>query len=834
MKIKNHNEELSSMREECQSALTELDDTNSTLQDVRKKMMNLSGKLESNRVKAQKQLAKYEESCADFIHFEELLLEKNSDLSEMVKHLQKQLNCKEANPCDLLQTMEGRQYSSEIRSLYYQLLADQVPLTKITTTIKAILGTFVPSVDVKQLRLPSEGCAGYMRRQELKTVSMVHKATTIAEQASVGCHLNSDGTTKFQKKIQGVAMNGMTLSVNEVPNGCTESIIEDISAELKKLREIAHSLKIPNADKINWTLIVSSTSDSAATQKRFNRLLEERKEEDEKLFGPADYDDVIDVIENFCAMHLGVNLRKAFLSGVKKAFPSDVSTNRREYNRTDTFVHEFCKLFGRHGVPEYGCGASAFSDYLQIMRNEDCYYQNCIKISLDRQVGSRYFVTTSNAGKAFFLRDAALTFLQYTGKESGNALEQEVFRKLNNPIELSQLKADAIMFCHVYADIVMLAKSNDLNKSAFDMHQHYYELQLYLEKIVENPQIAMNQSFEVFPSEKRLYGSEKTNHRTHLKYLPVMQRLFTEDEWDSSLLFPLFSAGAAEMKLKLCAYASNQLPGGIYWEPEPEIKSVLKKLKPNNDLCESMLGLNDHLATVIPNMLQLTRSNLIEVKKNRTMEWYRQIPKEAKHSVTDLAIKRRVQVMKEFQEENVRRDKIRQDKLVQENRRLQAIKKKNAEEAEKLSKIHLITSSEELRSTLSEIDLMSITLPKKRERKRNVLREQIRVRKKLLKQQIKITLTENGRQRCLSDIENELSTFLDSENSSICNPECLVNKHILHRFEYEGKLTWYSGYVLSYNHVTDLHELSYDSEEDHCHFNLMEDLINGDLKIVNK
>ncbi len=30
------------------------------------------------------------------------------------------------------------------------------------------------------------------------------------------------------------------------------------------------------------------------------------------------------------------------------------------------FVHEFCKLLGKHGVPEYGLGSLAFPDFLQL------------------------------------------------------------------------------------------------------------------------------------------------------------------------------------------------------------------------------------------------------------------------------------------------------------------------------------------------------------------------------------------------------------------------------------------------------------------------------------
>ena len=55
-------------------------------------------------------------------------------------------------------------------------------------------------------------------------------------------------------------------------------------------------------------------------------------------------------------MHLGVNLRKAFLDVLKTIeFDSrgPQMSERREYHQTDTLVLEFCKLFGWHGVPEY-------------------------------------------------------------------------------------------------------------------------------------------------------------------------------------------------------------------------------------------------------------------------------------------------------------------------------------------------------------------------------------------------------------------------------------------------------------------------------------------------
>ena len=65
----------------------------------------------------------------------------------------------------------------------------------------------------------------------------------------------------------------------------------------------------------------------------------------------------------------------------------------------------------------------------------------------------------------------------------------------------------------------------------------------------------------------------------------------------------------------------------------------MRQLHPNNDLCESILGLNDYLVTALPNMTQQTRSNLTEVKKNKTIGWLESLsPKEQEH-ITRLAVK---------------------------------------------------------------------------------------------------------------------------------------------------------------------------------------------------
>lgn len=97
----------------------------------------------------------------------------------------------------------------------------------------------------------------------------------------------------------------------------------------------------------------------------------------------------------------------------------------------------------------------------------------------------------------------------------------------------------------------------------------------------------------------------------------ITDHLFTIPESEMCALKEAVIIGVSAMLDKLCSYAQNQLPGGIYWEPEQSIKDVLSRLKPTNDVTESVLGLNDSLTSAIPNLHQTARSNLVLVKKKQ-------------------------------------------------------------------------------------------------------------------------------------------------------------------------------------------------------------------------
>ena len=264
MKVAKSDKFMSKLQDKLDLMAQELKSTASQLRDATQRLEIT----EKQGITASRQLAKvrkaYDVLQDDFMHTElekEKVEEDNKNLRDKITSLEDEIEmCAVSENVDFsFETKTGKQYSPTIRKLYYTLLADQVPPGKIATIIRSVLKCFVPDVDASSLKLPASRCAGYMRREELKTVSMAHKASILSEDLQAGKKTtHTDGTTKNQRKLNGTAFNGIVLSVNEVQDGTAETVIREIEKELEKLRIAARQLNLPNANSINWSLFSSS------------------------------------------------------------------------------------------------------------------------------------------------------------------------------------------------------------------------------------------------------------------------------------------------------------------------------------------------------------------------------------------------------------------------------------------------------------------------------------------------------------------------------------------------------------------------------------------------
>lgn len=204
----------------------------------------------------------------------------------------------------------------------------------------------------------------------------------------------------------------------------------------------------------------------------------------------------------------------------------------------------------------------------------------------------------------------------------------------------------------------------------------------------------------------------------------------------------------------------------------------------------------------------MSKSNLVQARKNRTTKWLDTLPNDQQCAIIDLARKNRRQLKEDYQRPEDDRRKFRQEKMIREKNHRDALQKRTAEEQERLSKIHVVTSVEELTSVLSEIDEESISTAKKGQKKRAPLKEQIKIRKTVYQESINIPFTTKRKQRALSVIIREFSIYL--RRLSYCNgtqsvasrtytSDTLVGRTVMHRFEVEKEEKWFVGFIISYN-----------------------------------
>ena len=92
------------------------------------------------------------------------------------------------------------------------------------------------------------------------------------------------------------------------------------------------------------------------------------------------------------------------------------------------------------------------------------------------------------------------------------------------------------------------------------------------------------------------------------------------------------------------------------------------------------------------------------------------LPEEKQEEVLDLAVKRRLTVAKECKEYNEELSEKRRKQMLEEHSKKMALLKKAQEERDKLSHLHIITSSDELSQCIQRIDDENCSSSKKKKK----------------------------------------------------------------------------------------------------------------------
>ena len=147
----------------------------------------------------------------------------------------------------------------------------------------------------------------------------------------------------------------------------------------------------------------------------------------------------------------------------------------------------------------------------------------------------------------------------------------------------------------------------------------------------------------------------------------------------------------------------------------------------------------------------------IILQKNKTVKWLDELPDDQQLTIIDLAVKKREAVNLESRQMSEHIALQRKERMIQSHKRKEVLRRKLELEKNQLSQIHLITSSEELHNAIEKIENESMTATKKKKEVKTLLSHQVKIRKKLLGQDIQIKFSHSGRQHPLSEIIQELS-----------------------------------------------------------------------------
>ncbi|KAK3096973.1 hypothetical protein FSP39_005288 [Pinctada imbricata] len=541
--------------------------------------------------------------------------------------------------------------------------------------------------------------------------------------------------------------------------------------------------------------IRNTMSDRAATEMKFNSLLESYREEilPEVVRDWEDLNDddkrVIGRLNNFfCGLHSLVHIAevadKAILQTETTNFDGNIpkhgsSFSKKTESGTTRLIRTACKAFSYQGDPKSGCHGP-FMSFIKEFLTEN----NFQSLPLTPFKGNRFNILFHNAGVIYLFHKKMTDFLKDHG---------------SNPWVLFDLKVDFFVAgCKALGLVCKLITTplwnliEKKNIHIFDMNDCYLKLTTFLEDAANNVDNFM--SGNLLP-----FGDD-----TNIKRDKIYEELVCASEHDADTSTILHVVLPAIAKLTK-AHFKDHLPGGIYENPDTQKRKETMSVAKHNKFSESVFAYLDSLMRHKPHIKTLSAEAYIMFAMNRTSKWLEEKDDETVRTELKEAYKNVEATRKKFKErkeEIVRRKReILQEKL----RKAELDRPKKEEESLKQTNDILYWG---LWQTEDQVDVVLASMNVKA--KIEALKAQFRFRKNILKQKASEShlynfsrAEDSGRKNMAwTQLANNLKILIResyslSEGTSSEGTLNIVGKNISHRFESEGNDVWYDGHVVS-------------------------------------
>lgn len=716
-------------------------------------------------------------------------------------------------------------FTDDVRVCCYELLSLNVGIRNVKTVINTVLSNIAhKEVD----RLPGKTVLCDMMIESL-TIAQAQISDELSKQDGDFYTLQTDGTTKHGQHFgtYDITTTDTTynLGLRHVFSGTAQNtletlkeILDDLDVVRKELGESAVSATIVQKMK-------NTMSDRHAAEKLFCDILSDYRADilPEAVSGweqmcEAEQEQMTRMNNFFCGLHFLVGLADA-AEATLKAWEATIEENvgDQKSSGVQRLIRTACKAFHHRGSEQAGC-STHFRAFLR--------RQGVSKVPLASFVGNRFNILFYDAAGVYFLKEHMIQYLSEFHGPQLNRLLQAVLHDLKTPHLIAGCHALGILDKVVTGPFWRYLQTSTV--SVLDMSDVYTRMKDKFEGWGSDARDLIEHQDTLF--EEHTHSDETSVHlfRPTSEYSTVLELL--------QLLCKAFSLTIQRLLL-------DHLPGGKFHNvSDPQIILETKSVPKTNVSPERDFAVLDRLISQKPNATHIALESILLFSKNKTTDWLQSKTPEEKEKLLAAARK-----LTSVQRSNYHK---RRDEIVME--RIKALESKERELVKKREKE--LRVKEELTLKIQHVGLwtcvedVEMGLDKMSSKKAKVdsLKLQLNFRKKVLNQSHAdksiFQFSHNRKALSIQQLTLNLLTLLSDGPSDtnlsvidqfLSSPEKLVYRRVEHLFECDGKEVWFRGTILAYNPNNHEFTIAYDNEEDVFKFPLVDDLKNGDLRIIS-
>ncbi|XP_060570464.1 uncharacterized protein LOC132728810 [Ruditapes philippinarum] len=466
----------------------------------------------------------------------------------------------------------------------YSLLNSHVTTENVSKVIESVLKL----VNIFPNKLPSPSTINNWNIE--RGILVKKQLSSVCEEQNTTLH--SDETSKYGSRWGAFATrdNSGNYKLLGLRNMATKSSQDTLDT----FKEILTDINIASEDESQGgkkilTNIKNTMSDRAASEMKFNELLENyRKEVLPDIY--ENYNELneesreaIDRMNNFfCGLHSLVNMAETCEKTLNEVeilhFDNKIPIQNPTFLKsgqsgTTRLILTACKSFARRGDEKNGCYGN-FKTYINSFLKEN----NMQSVPLQPLRGNRFNILFTNAGHVYFLQNEMKDFLLKTPKS--NALLSSVLFDLKEPFFLAGCKALGLISKIITTPLWHVIESKEITMS--QMNKRYLTLKTFLQDCSLNLDDFIKGNITLFED-------------VNVKKDKVYESLVKESEIDGHVETILLVILPALLKLITKQY-KDHLPGGIHENlNEREVSSVDK----HNKFPERVFSYLDHIDALV-------------------------------------------------------------------------------------------------------------------------------------------------------------------------------------------------------------------------------------------